>query len=146
MTLSSPISAISTSISSQSAPLPRSKNYQIMHIPVAEDVTDPERSEYMLRHRPAGVALWGASHAVAFRPNAAPAREIFHDRFFRIALCADAFALRVLQAGCAGMRFLDPARLDRAGSCYRTLRGVEKADEWDPVRKRSYAKLIREIP
>jgi hypothetical protein len=61
-------------------------------------------------------------------------------------LCTDAFALRVLRAGCTGMRFLDPARLNGAGSCYRTLRGVEKTDEWDPVRKISYVKLIREIP
>jgi len=132
--------------SSGSAYLPRSKGYQLMHVPVAEDVTDPERSDYTFRHRPEGVELWGTPAAVAFRPDAEPAHEIFYDRFFKIALCTDEFALRVLQAGCTGMRFLDPARLNRAGSCYRTIRGVEKADEWDPVRKSSYTKLIREIP
>jgi hypothetical protein len=131
--------------SSQSAPLLRSTNYQLMHVPVTEDVTDPERSDYTFRHRPEGNELWGAPDAVAFRPDAETAHEIFYDRFFRIALCTDAFALRVLRAGCTGMRFLDPAHLNRAGSCYRTLRGVENADEWDPVRKSSYTKLIREI-
>jgi hypothetical protein len=130
----------------QSAPLPRSKRYQIMHIPVVEDVTDPERSDYKFRHRPEGVELWGAPDAVAFRADAEPTHELFYDRYFRIALCTDEFALRVLRAGCTGMRFLDPARLNSTGSCCRTLRGVEKADEWDPVRKSSYTKLIREIP
>ena len=132
--------------SSGSTPPLRSKDYQLMHIPVAEDVTDPERSDYTFRHRPEGVELWGAPDAVAFRPDAEPAHEIFYDRFFKIALCTDEFALRVLQAGCTGMRFLDPTQLNRAGSCHRTLRGVEKADEWDWVRKRPYVKLIREIP
>ena len=132
--------------SGQSEPLTRSKRYQLMHVPVAEDVTDPDRSDYTFRHRPEGVELWGIPKAVAFRPDAEPTHEIFYDRFFKIALCTDEFALRVLQAGCTGIRFLDPAHLNRTGSCYRTLRGVEKADEWDPVRKISYTKLIREIP
>jgi hypothetical protein len=131
---------------SQSAPLPRSKRYQLMHVPVAEDVTDPERSDYKFRHRPEGVELWGFPDAVAFRPDAAPTHEIFYDRFFKIALCTDEFALRVLRSGCTGMRFLDPTQLDHVGSCRRTLRGVEKSNEWDPVRKISYTKLIREIP
>ena len=131
--------------SSQSMPLPRSKGYQLMHIPVAEDVTDPHRSDYTFRHRPEGVELWGAPDAVAFRADAEPAHEIFYDRFFKIVLCTDEFALRVLRAGCTGMRFFDPTQLFY-GRCYRTLRGVEKADEWDPVRKISYVKLIREIP
>ena len=129
-----------------SAPLPRSKRYQLMHVPAGEDVTDPERSDYKFRHRPEGDELWGAPDAVAFRPDAEPAHEIFYDRFFKIALCTDEFALRVLRAGCTGMRFLDPAQLNGSGSCYRTLRGVEKANEWDPVKMVSYVKLIREIP
>jgi hypothetical protein len=130
----------------QSAPLPRSKRYQLIHVPVAEDVTDPERSDYTFRHRAEGVELWGFPSAVAFRPDAAPTHEIFYDRFFKIALCTDEFALRVLRSGCTGMRFLDPTQLDYTGRCRRTLRGVEKSDEWDPVRKVSYTKLIREIP
>jgi hypothetical protein len=132
--------------SSGSTPSLRSKRYQLMHIPVAEDVTDPERSDYTFRHRPEGNELWGVPDAVAFRPDAAPAHEIFYDRFFKIALCTDEFALRVLQAGCTGMRFLDPTRLTYAGHCYRSLRGVEKDNEWDPVRKISYTRLIRDIP
>ena len=73
---------------------------------------------------------------------AAPAHEIFYDRFFKIALCTDEFAL---QAGGAGMRFLDPTHLILGGSHHRTLRGVEELGAWDPVRKSLRSKLIREI-
>jgi uncharacterized protein DUF1629 len=130
--------------SSRAAPLPRSKRYQIMHVPVAEDVSDPERSDYTLRHRPEGIQLFGFPGAIAFRPDAEPDHEIFYDRFFKVAFCTDAFALRVLQAGCTGMRFLDPADL-RGWKRFRTLRGVEES-EWDPKRKSFRDKLIREIP
>lgn len=130
--------------SSQSKPLPQSKHYQIMHVPVSQDVSDPERSEYMLRHRPEGVEVFGAPHAVAFRPDAEPAHEIFYDRFFKAVFCTDEFALRVLWAGCTGMSFVDPTDL-RGWKRIRTLRGVEKS-EWDPARKTFGNKLIREIP
>jgi hypothetical protein len=116
-----------------------------MHVAVTEDVSNPERSDYTLRHRPEGDELWGAPHAVAFRQEAEPSHEIFYDQFFKVAFCTDELALRVLRAGCTGMRFLDPARLNRAGSNHRTLRGVEES-EWDPVRMTFRDKLIREIP
>ena len=35
---------------SRSARLPQSKHYQIMHIPVTEDVSDPENSDYTYYH------------------------------------------------------------------------------------------------
>ena len=129
---------------SRAAPLPRSKRYQIMHVPVAEDVSDPERSEYSLRRRPGGVELFGRPGAVAFRPDAEPAHEIFYDRFFKEFFCTDEFALRVLRAECTGMRFLDPVDL-RGWNRFRTLRGVEES-EWDRARKTFRNKLIREIP
>jgi hypothetical protein len=56
-----------------SASLPRSKRYQLMRVPVAEDVTDPERSDHTGAHVP-----------VAFSLDAKPAREIFYDRLFKI--------------------------------------------------------------
>jgi hypothetical protein len=129
--------------SSRASPLPRSKRYQIMHVPVAEDASDPGRSEYSLRHRPEGVELFGAPTAVAFRPGAEPAHEIFYDRFFKVVFCTDAFALRVLRVECHGMRFLDPIDL-RSGNRFRTLRGVEES-EWDRVQKIFRNKLIQEI-
>jgi hypothetical protein len=129
---------------SQPAPLPRSKHYQIMHVPVIEDVSDLERSEYALRHRPQGVEVLGIPGAVAFRSDAEPAHEIFDDRFFKVVFCTDELALRVLRAGCTQMRFLDPADL-RGWNRFRTLRGVEESN-WDAKRKRFCNTLIREIP
>jgi hypothetical protein len=128
--------------SSRAAPLPRSKRYQIMHVPVAEEVSDPEHSEYSLRHRPEGVELFGRPRTVAFRPDAEPAHEIFYDRFFKVTFCTDALALRVLKAGCTGMRFLDP---DLRNGLFRTLRGLEES-KYDPAQKAMCDNLIREIP
>jgi hypothetical protein len=130
--------------SRRATPLPRSKHYQIMHVPVTEDVSDPERSEYSLRYRPEGTEVFGLPDAVAFRPDVEPVHEILYDRYFKVAFCTDAIALRVLRAGCTGMRLLDPADL-RGWNRFRTLRGVEES-EWDPKRKSFRDKLIREIP
>jgi hypothetical protein len=130
--------------SGRAAPLPRSKHYQIMHVPVTEDVSDPERSDYSLRHRPQGDEVFGIPGAVAFRPDAEPAHEIFFDRFFKVVFCTDELALRVLRAGCTEIRFLDPADL-RGGNRFRTLRGVEESN-WDAKRKTFCNRLIREIP
>jgi hypothetical protein len=131
---------------SRSAPLPLSKHYKLMHIPVAEEVSDPERSEYTLRHRPDGCELFGSPAAVAFRQSPEPAHEIFYDRFFKLIFCADELALRILWAGCTRMRFVDPARIAGGLGPYRTLRGVEEDNVWDPVRKIHAVKLIRAIP
>lgn len=131
---------------SRSASLPRLKKYQIMHIPVTENVSDPEHSDYLFRQRPDGSELEGDPIAVAFRPDAEPAHEIFYDRFFKVIFCTDEFALRVLQAGCTGMRFLDPVEpFGLRFGYHRTLRGVEE-DKWDQRQKIFCSKVIREIP
>lgn len=133
---------------SQSAPLPQSKHYQIMHVPVTEDVADPKKSDYTCHHRSDGsVVPTGATHSLVFRPDAEPTHEIFHDRFFKTIYCTDEFALRVLRAGCSGMRFFDPSReWGGPSSWFRTLRGVEQENKWDPFRKKLSTKLVREIP
>jgi hypothetical protein len=132
---------------SQSAPLPQSKHYQIMHIPVTEEVSDPDNSEYLCHHLADGsVTPVGASLA-AFRSDAAPTHEIFYDRFFWVMYCTDEFALRVLKAGCSGIRFFDPARpFGGNASAFRTVRGVEQEVKWDPFRKILRTRLIEEIP
>ena len=126
-------------------PLPCSKHYQLMHVPVTEDVSDPEHSDYSFRQRPDGLELLSPPHAIAFRRGAEPAHQIFCDRFFKVILCTDELALRVLWAGCTGLRFVDPARLRDGLGPYRTLRGVEEDDVWDPVR-RSYRQSNSGIP
>src|SRR5579872_3546859 len=132
--------------SSRSVRLPQSKHYQIMHIPVTEDVSDPKNSDYTYRHHSDGSVTGGSPIAVAFRPDAEPTHEIFYDRFFKVIYCTDEFALRVLRAGCSGIRFFDPARpFGGNGSAFRTVRGVEQEVKWDPFRKILRTKLIQEI-
>lgn len=90
---------------SKSASLPRSKNYQIMHVPVTEDVADLQNSDYLFRHRADGSLEIGTALSATFRPDAQPAYEIFHERSFKHIYCTDELALRVLKAGCSGVFF-----------------------------------------
>jgi hypothetical protein len=133
--------------SSRSARLPQSKNYHIMHVPVTEAVSDPENSDYTSHHWSDGSVTNGSPIAVAFRPDAQPKHEILYDRFFKVIYCSDEFALRVLRAGCSGIRFFNPARpVGGDAGAFRTLRGVEQELKWDPFRKILRTKLIRGIP
>jgi hypothetical protein len=128
---------------SQSARLPQSKRYQIMHVPVTEDVSDPQNSEYTCHHLPDGSVTSGSPRAVAFRADAEPTHEIFYDRYFKVVYVTDEFALRILRAACSGARFFDPAV--PSFRAFRTVRGVEDEVTWDPFRKKLRTKLIREI-
>jgi hypothetical protein len=125
---------------------PSAKNYKIMHVSVTEDVSDPGRSEYTFRKCAGGSTELMDPIAVAFQPEARPVHEIFVDRFFKAVYCTDAFAVRVLEAGCTGVRFLDPVTPFGVQRGYhRTLRGVEE-DEWDSGKKVFRSKLVRELP
>jgi hypothetical protein len=130
---------------SESAPLPRSKNYQTMHVPVTEDLADLVNSDYICRHRPDGsVRPDGMPHSLVFRQDAEPAHEIFYDRHFKVIYCTDEFALRVLRAGCTGAFFFDPSRPFGSQTRLRTLRGVEEIVKWTKTLLRT--KLIEAIP
>lgn len=129
---------------SESAPLPRSKNYQVMHVPVTEDVADLQNSDYLVRHRADGSLEIGTSFSAVFRRDAQPAHEIFRERSFRHIYCTDEFASRVLKAGCSGVFFFDPSHCAGGNSRLRTLRGVEEIVKWTSRTMRT--KLIREIP
>ena len=121
------------------------KHYQIMHIPVTEDVSDPKSSDYCATHKVRWFRSRQAPARLAFRPDADLAHEIFHDRSFKIVYCTDEFALRVLRAGCSGAFFFDPPR--SFGDDYkriRTLRGVEEVVKWSRGSLRT--KLVQEMP
>lgn len=117
---------------SRSAPLPRSKNYQIMQPDKTEDVSDPEKSVYEMtrftRRQPLTPAY---IRRIALRPDAAPKHDLFFDRFFSTELfCTDAFASRVLKGGCTGARFIDPNTFGEEDGLRRTARGIEKVVDW----------------
>ncbi len=130
---------------SRSSPSPQSRHYQIMHVPVTEEISDLEKSDYVCRHHPDGSVHVGRPYTLAFRHDAEPAHEIFYDRYFKFIFCTDEFAMRVLQSGCSGMAFLDPHHFF-AGLKYRfrTLGGIEE-DEWDPIRKAGRSKVIATV-
>lgn len=95
---------------SKSAPLPRSKAYQIMEPQASEDVSDPEKSDYrmsaLLPGEPPTPSLHGG---MALRPGVAPRHDLFYDGFFADELlCTEALAARAAAAGCTGMQFRDP--------------------------------------
>jgi hypothetical protein len=130
---------------SESAPLPRSKNYRTMHVPVTEDVADPINSDYICRHLPDGSVISdGTPLSVVFRRDAEPKHDIFYDKLFKVIYCTDEFALRVLRAGCSGAFFFDPSRPFGDDRHLRTLRGVEKIVKW--TKKVFRTKLIEPIP
>lgn len=130
---------------SESAALPRSKNYRTIHVPVTEDVSDPKNSDYLCHHRSDGsVIKTGMPFSAVFRRDVEPRHEIFYDEFFKIIYCTDEFALRVLKAGCTGVFFFDPSHPGGHEIRLRTLRGVERIVKWT---KRVFrTKLIEAIP
>ena len=130
---------------SESAPLPRSKHYMTMHVPVTEDVADLQNSDYLIEHHSDGSQGVGTLFSLVFRIDARPAHEIFHERSFKHIYCTDEIALRVLQAGCSGAFFVDPSRWSGGGNLrFRSLRGLEEVVEWDSKVMRT--ELVREIP
>ena len=131
---------------SESAPLPRSKNYQTMHVPVTEDVSDLKNSDYLCHHHPDGSTTAESPYTLAFCPDAQPAHEIFYDRSFKAIFCTDELVLRVLRAGCTGAVFFDPSHCFGTPALrIRTLRGVEEFVKWDPSKNILRTKIIRKI-
>jgi hypothetical protein len=128
---------------SQSAPLPRSKNYQVMEVAAVEDVSDRETSKYDM----SGGSPWRShpDHRFVFRQDATPKHELFYDAFFPGLYCTEIFALRVLTAGCTGVRFSEPNNPRLGRYFYRTLRGIEEYVEWDAINKVEVTELIERI-
>src|SRR5262249_25523179 len=120
---------------SRSCPLVRSKNFKLMEVTAVERISDPEKSNYEMVNFGAGIQPSPSLiYSVAMREDADPAHALFRDHFFRRLFCTDALAVRVLKAGCTGVRFADPAQLSvGAPMRFRTLRGVEELVGWDPV-------------
>jgi hypothetical protein len=129
---------------SESAAGPRSKAYKLMNVAVAEDVADLERSKYTLS-KLSPESEWlplGPTH-IAIRANASPTHDMFHESFFRgHVFCNDALAMRVLEAGCTGIRFLDFSEQITRPPRFRTLRGIEEEVKYDPFRKVLHTRVV----
>jgi hypothetical protein len=133
---------------SLSAPLPRSKNYMIMRVPVCEDMSDVDRSDYyyLTTRGLEGVML---TRHIAIKHGFEPKHEMFLDHFFgnRI-FCTDKFAVRILQSRCTGIRFLNLGRYRSrylgSKTRFRSLRGLEEETR-DRNHKWSHTRLVRAI-
>jgi len=119
----------------------------IMHVPIVEDVSDVDRSDYTSVSTPGSSRDLISAREVAIRQDANPNHEIFRDSFFLgHLLCTERFAVKVLRSGCTGVRFLDlnyfsltePRR-------FRALRGIEE-ESWDYAKDEPCTKLIQSIP
>ncbi len=131
----------------RSARLPRSMNYQIMDPAATETMSDPANSEYELSPLLPNVAPIATQvNRIAFRPDATLRHELFHDHFFATSLyCTDAFARRVLEAGCTGMTFVDPSSGRSDEALIRTLRGIEKRVDWDLASGAEITELVEAL-
>jgi hypothetical protein len=130
---------------SESAPLPKSKHYQIMHVPVTEYMTDQKNLVYRPLSVPSSSVESRLASAVASGRAAEPTHEIFYDRFRDFVFCIDEFAMRVLQSDCSGINFWDPFDyFARRGLHFRTLRGIEET-RWDPASNSARRYLIRSL-
>jgi hypothetical protein len=131
--------------SSESAPLPRSKHYQIMHVPVTEYMPDQKTVPYRPSEIPAYPVESNMPSAAISSGEAQLTHEIFYDRFRDFIYCTDEFAVRILQADCSGMLFWEPFdRFAGRGQVFRTLRGIEEM-RWDPISKSMRSMLIRGV-
>ena len=108
---------------SQSAALPRSKNYQMMLPRLEDDLSEESRFG-----RPKSGRAPREASTIAIRPDFEADCDLFYDSFFSdVLFCTDALALRVLEAGCAGMSFVDPlGHRNGVRPVRRTLTGVEE--------------------
>jgi hypothetical protein len=128
---------------SLSAPLPRSKNYMIMRVPVVENVSDLDKSDYEYMNV---VGLEGvlSPKRIAIRRDFQPKHGMSRDRFFsNYVFCTDECAVRILQRQCSGMRFIDPAYMDKTLR-FRSLRGIEEESQ-DPEQGETHTRLIQPI-
>jgi len=117
---------------SWSAPLPRSKNYQIMAPLVEEDVLDWEPSVEFFT----SPIIDSPARDLHVRPDAILKHDLFTDKNPHLPpLCTYALARRVLEAGCTGMRFYDLTSHFRARRRFLTPRGIEEIVGWDELNK-----------
>jgi hypothetical protein len=129
--------------SSQSAPLPKSKHYQIMHVPVTEYMPDLKTLPYRPSETPAHPVESTMPSAAVSCGEAQLTHELFYDRFRDFIYCTDEFAVRLLRSDCSGIFFWEPFDyFAHRGRRSRTLRGIEEM-RWDPISNSMRSMLIR---
>ena len=133
---------------SGSAARVQANDYKIMNIAVLEDAIDVSQSGLAMGRLAPGSPEIAMSHGdLRIPPSFHPKYDMFHDRAVRgHVFCTDSLAIRVLKAGCTGVRFFDVTQF-RFGKLnpFRTLRGIERDGDWDPIRGTLETELIEAI-
>ena len=129
----------------RSAPATRAKKFKIMEPVAVEDVSDRSKTDYEMRRLlPEDPEYPSVISGIVIREDAQPKHPLFFDAFFDELFCTEAFALRILSAGCTGLNFrCSGHRL--WPRLYRTLRGIEEYVDWDPVNEVEITKLVKAI-
>lgn len=124
----------------------RENNYKIMNVASLEDAVDTASSSLVMGRLTPSSPEMVMSHGDLVFADCTPRYEMFHDRVVRgHVFCSDALALRVLVAGCTGVRFFDPTRYRFARpNVFRTVRGVERED-WNADTDALETRLVEPI-
>jgi hypothetical protein len=129
----------------RSAAKPRATGYQVMNVPMLESAADLAKSKYFqLPPLSPDLLPMRRAHEIHIRDDFVTQHEIFVDSAFYHWFCTEALALRVLKAGCTGVRFIDPKHPIGNQMRFRTLRGVE-ANEWDEERDDFVRRVVQPI-
>jgi hypothetical protein len=136
---------------SLSPPAPREMKYQIMEplrdLPIADRAAlEAEWAKNKESAIADPTSIPSGPTGLALLQDVTPAHELFYDDHYRRLFCTDAFALRLLQAGCVGMAFADPTHLYGEQCRFRTLQGVEEYVSWDEPNLQLIMKLVEAIP
>lgn len=127
------------------SPAARRMDYRVLNVFALEDAIDLEVSEYTLLELPGRppTPMFGP---IALKAELIPKHELFRDRAFPGGpFAVDAVALRVLKAGCTGVRFCDPSTFARP-SRFRSLRGLEAEGDYNTMTKTMQTTLVEAIP
>ena len=128
---------------------PRSKKYQVMELMTELSVVDGplfeaefEKEMQRLDAQPGKLA---GPLSLILRQDVTPTHELFYDDHYGRLLCTDAFAVRILNSGCKGIAFADPAHLYGPHCRFRTLQGVEEYVSWSRKKMKVEMKLVEAI-
>lgn len=111
------------------------QQYRLLNILAAQPALDLARSG---QGKPDRMRIGGRTYraprlvdSYLLLPNIVPATEIFHEsQLPGVSIATDAFAERVMKAGCTGIEFIDPATFSvlNGNLRYRTADGI--AERW----------------
>ncbi len=130
---------------------PREMKYQIMEPLRVLSIADPagfeaEWAKEVDATQGRSADEWPGPRGISLRDDVTPDCELFYDDHYRRLFCTDAFALRVLNAGCVGVAFADPTHLYGQHCRFRLPEGLMEYVSYDEAAMRLKMTLVEAIP